>query len=410
MISDTDCLNGLIATRQWGELQNLKPQFDLLKLFDDAIVENSWSRILAYLFRSDESHKLGCELFKAWLNAIEKESKQTLSISFSKSTKTYAQTERSTDEQRRIDILVTLKDESETTVGVFGIENKINAGEQPDQLADYQHWIIEKYPKVDKRFLFFLTPDGRLPETADKNSKCTVLPCSYKTVCSACKFVLQSAEPHVGILLKAMIDHLEGEAIVEKKAAAFIAELFLKEEHRRALALICSHCPNYASVLEQIKEQIEEHKAVYSLLPDKPIPDVRIYNRKFFEIYFEEIERPFKDVWLAFCLSKLDDPQHLPPSIGDKIAFRVIAWYYNSANERAESFKSKVEAKLPQSSDDYSTRCDYTDKYVIVWEGGNYKLRDLGSADVKELIKLLENGLTSTYQPLHKAITGLKKK
>jgi hypothetical protein len=45
------------------------------------------------------------------------------------------------------------------------IENKLRAGEQPDQLARYSSWL-HRWSKYSHRALFFLTPDGRPSSTS----------------------------------------------------------------------------------------------------------------------------------------------------------------------------------------------------------------------------------------------------
>src|SRR5260370_18889236 len=62
---------------------------------------------------------------------------------------------------RRIDILIT------SNHVTLAVENKVDAGEQPDQLKDY-HDHIQKLPHKDY-CLVFLTRDGREPESIPKD-------------------------------------------------------------------------------------------------------------------------------------------------------------------------------------------------------------------------------------------------
>ena len=63
-------------------------------------------------------------------------------------------TEHSTDKGRRIDILIDFPN------FVIGIENKIRAGDQKDQLKDYNEYLKNKRKSY---LLIFLTCDGREP-------------------------------------------------------------------------------------------------------------------------------------------------------------------------------------------------------------------------------------------------------
>ena len=64
------------------------------------------------------------------------------------------ETEHSTDKGRRIDILIDLPN------FVIGIENKMWAGDQKDQLKDYGEYLVNKGKDY---LLIFLTCDGREP-------------------------------------------------------------------------------------------------------------------------------------------------------------------------------------------------------------------------------------------------------
>ena len=56
-----------------------------------------------------------------------------------------------------IDILI------KTSNAIVVIENKINASDQPKQLYRYANWAKCEAQKCKVSFVFYLTPDGRLP-------------------------------------------------------------------------------------------------------------------------------------------------------------------------------------------------------------------------------------------------------
>jgi hypothetical protein len=53
---------------------------------------------------------------------------------------------------------------------ILAIENKIWAGEQPEQMDRYWHWLQERRKKFQHKQLIFLTPTGRKPVTAKEAS------------------------------------------------------------------------------------------------------------------------------------------------------------------------------------------------------------------------------------------------
>ena len=79
-------------------------------------------------------------------------------------------TEWYTKNGRRLDICIEIQDnKSKKIKAVIGIENKVNSGEQMNQISDYQKSLIKRYSNVPK-LIFFLTPDGRNPNTSDSNN------------------------------------------------------------------------------------------------------------------------------------------------------------------------------------------------------------------------------------------------
>jgi len=57
---------------------------------------------------------------------------------------------------------------------ILAIENKIDAGEQEEQMARYKEWLNMKKAEFPDQILIFLTPDGRSPNTISE-SECVCL-------------------------------------------------------------------------------------------------------------------------------------------------------------------------------------------------------------------------------------------
>jgi hypothetical protein len=60
----------LIDAAPFKALLQLRADFNVFSLFDDAIVENSYSRMLSFLLDSREQHGLGDTLLKEWLKRV----------------------------------------------------------------------------------------------------------------------------------------------------------------------------------------------------------------------------------------------------------------------------------------------------------------------------------------------------
>jgi hypothetical protein len=52
---------------------------------------------------------------------------------------------------------------------IIVIENKIDAGEQEEQMLRYKKWLKEQEAKFPYQYLIFLTPDGKSPTTISEN-------------------------------------------------------------------------------------------------------------------------------------------------------------------------------------------------------------------------------------------------
>jgi hypothetical protein len=78
-----------------------------------------------------------------------------------------------------IDVVVEIT--SAEGAAVIGIENKIDAGEQPQQIGRYQEALERAYPDRAAAMVF-LTPTGREPSTACRGSPVPVATVSYGLV------------------------------------------------------------------------------------------------------------------------------------------------------------------------------------------------------------------------------------
>lgn len=118
--------------------------------------ENYHSRLIGYLLDPTAQHDQGTAFLAPFLEKLE-----LTDVTQSVLANTRVMVEKDTAGHGRIDLVITLGDS--TTIA---IENKVDAWEQPEQLARYWRWLDSLNISEEKRFLIFLTPDGREGTTA----------------------------------------------------------------------------------------------------------------------------------------------------------------------------------------------------------------------------------------------------
>ena len=157
-------------------------------------------------------------------------------------------------ERLLIDVVVELswKVPGEGGALVLGVENKIDAGEQPEQLARYQASLERAYPGRAAA-MAFLTPTGRSPLTADPGSPVPVVALGYDCVARALGRAREAAPPgnvdrHA---LSIIHDHVRGEILGEGDEVRAMAR-GLWREHRKALRLAIAHRPSPGDIKDEL--------------------------------------------------------------------------------------------------------------------------------------------------------------
>ena len=161
---------------------------------------------------------------------------------------TEAQWERVTVHREFFLIDVVVEITSAQGAAVIGIENKIDAGEQPQQIARYQEALLRAFPGRTARVMAFLTPTGREPTTARSDSAVSAVAISYDSVLSGVKEALGEApsgsrDEHV---LSEVAAHLEEDILGDPEVKAMVGELW--RSHRRALGLALRYRPRLSDI------------------------------------------------------------------------------------------------------------------------------------------------------------------
>ena len=215
-------------------------------------------------------------------------------------------------ERLLIDVVVEVSGPNESLV--LGIENKIDAGEQPEQLARYQDSLLRAYPDR-RRAVAFLTPTGRRPTTASEGSAVPVVSLGYDSVARAIRRAREAAPPESADrhALSALEEHVKGE-ILGKADGTRAAARGLWRDHRRALEIAIAHRPGPGDIKDELvgllRARFGEEANVY-VWPERRAPsEIKLDLRRWFERGF-----PF-----TFMLH--EDPEGRP-------TVRVLSWRNN---------------------------------------------------------------------------------
>ena len=397
---------------QHTALQQLKPEFNLFSLLDDALREPAWSRLFSGILDSTLPHGLGNKAFRGWLAEVADESgkkgKQLPAFfrdvpfdAIVRSTVEY-----STPKKRRIDVLVRVLDSAHRVVGVVGIENKLGSPEQPSQVADYQAALAEVFPGAHQ-LIVYLTPDGREARTADPSAKCPYLPTSYRTMVRLCQALRTGAEPKVGLLLDGLCSEIEntvlGDGKMERDAKELVRKLWSDPEHRKALRLIAECVPTPRKLWEtELFKRVEG--------PLKAC-GIELDEERLIYFYPNSSESPHEvkfgcggtvgeatgkaGFWLNYMLHCRDRN----PDIGSEFVLRLMAWC-DSDRGRRRVKELVLEDELPPAGGTLR----HWSSWENVWTGGSYTLRDFDALDLDGMASLLLDGVRQTWPVVAKRL------
>jgi PD-(D/E)XK nuclease superfamily len=140
---------------------------------------------------------------------------------------------------------------------VVGIENKIDAGEQPEQIARYQGALARAYPDRTA-VMIFLTPTGREPTTARVGGPVPALALGYDSVLAAVEEARRRAMHGSGdeSVLGVVAAHLKEDILGDPEVKNLVRELW--RTHGRALQLAIRHRPQLSDIREPYVELLRE--------------------------------------------------------------------------------------------------------------------------------------------------------
>jgi len=250
--TDAEALRSLRSDQRLEKLNRHIPSLALIRTLGVARDEVAHSRLLAMLL--DPQRHRGAEIMlRVLLRGILSRNQFTNSIGeririILEDSWTEVTVHR---EFLHIDVVVYIS--CERGAAVIGIENKIDAGERPQQLRRYQEKLQRAYPDV-AAVMVFLTPTGREPTTALSDSQVPTVSVGYDSVLAAVEEALRHTErgsrnEHV---LSEIIAHLREDILGEDPEVRTLARE-LWRTHGRALRIALEHRPR----LEDIRDMYE---------------------------------------------------------------------------------------------------------------------------------------------------------
>ena len=254
--SNTEALRLLETDELFQELDRYVPPLALARAFGVDRDEVRHSRLLATLL--NPRRHAGAEVM---LRMLLREIARTSSLDRQTIERLWAMVEASWSRvsvhRERLFIDVVVEIASAEGAVVFGIENKIDAGEQPEQIARYQEALERAYPGRTA-VVVFLTPTGREPTTARVGGPVPALALGYDSVLAAVEEARQRAM-HGSldeIVLSVVAAHLKEDILGDPEVKNLARELW--RTHRRALQLAVRHRPQLGDIREPYVELLRE--------------------------------------------------------------------------------------------------------------------------------------------------------
>ncbi|MBS4068978.1 MAG: PD-(D/E)XK nuclease family protein [Sulfurimonas sp.] len=329
---------------EFAKIDSYTKQFDLFEIMKVSRKELIHSDIIASLLNPNGSHKMGHTFVNMFIKAlnVEKEGCQGMPFSLSTIISAINSNVRVFRERYNIDILLVFMD----IKLVIAIENKIDAGEQDNQIKRYQECLEEKYPDY-KQALVFLTIDGRAPSTADDNIKIPIYLMTYKTISKISELSRKSACPAAQFFLEQFIIHLENHMNGNQEIYELCNQIFKK--HRE----VCKHIKdnyercvieNISNLFNRIEHEIKKDPSLLTklkIVKEKNRFDLDVRRDSWPEGINVKI---YKHHWLGVFPFVDDKNKNLISSLCNHDPIPVESWqgyYYFSNNNNKDLDKSR---------------------------------------------------------------------
>ncbi|EZO89510.1 MULTISPECIES: PD-(D/E)XK nuclease family protein [Pseudomonadaceae] len=217
---------------QFAELADFAHQFEPFRAMGIHSKELVHSRILATFLDRAGSHKLGAEFLNRFVMALAAPHTRLFSGEAIEVDALYEAVKPNVHSQvyrelNCIDLVVVFPAHQL----VIGIENKVDAGEQEEQLARYQETLRILFPGFTQA-LVFLSPNGRAPKTANAQDSVPVYCMDYGQIAEISRECRRAPglSASAAIFLDQFVNHIELHMTGSTRTQALCWELFRKNE------------------------------------------------------------------------------------------------------------------------------------------------------------------------------------
>lgn len=256
----SEMVEDLIRTPAFEELKSFTHQFEPFKAMGIHSKELVHSRILATFLNRSQNHNLGAEFLNAFVMALAKPDAVVFSgkrldpVAFINATASsvHSQVYR---EFHFIDLVVVFPGQRL----VIGIENKVDAGEQEEQVSRYQETLRSQFPGF-RQVLVFLTPDGRKPTTANTQDEVPVYCLDYRQIAGMFRACRTSSRISAGTaaFIDQFVNHIELHMTGSSRTHELCWQLF--SDHEAA----------YNEIFKQYRNCVERKVvSVFALLEER---------------------------------------------------------------------------------------------------------------------------------------------
>ena len=262
MESEINKIERLFFSDSFSGINSYSSEFDLFKMMGVRSKELVHSNIIACLLNPSYSHGLNHLFLNAFTKGISGlEVINSMPIPLSTLISATNNNVRVSRELENIDLVI----EYPEAKMVIAIENKIRAGEQPQQIERYQATLKSRYSGYAKA-LIYLTQSGKKPETLDINSEVPVYCMSYEQLTKTLSSVKSRASKSALFFIEQFISHVEQYMSGSNEIRDLCWELFQKHEDAY-MNMVKSHTYCLSKKMKEIFSEIEnkvKHDSMFS--------------------------------------------------------------------------------------------------------------------------------------------------
>ena len=390
-------------SKKFQELTRIN-DFNMLALFSDIFNENSYTRILSYLFNSEENHGLNQQFFRSWLKKIDNLNFKLPAV---KNSTIKTSVNWRTHESRFIDLVVqVINKETGKVTHVVGLENKKFTKDSDSQLSDYQKDISLTFPHSHK-VMIYLNPRGdKARSRSDKMPQCPCINVSYNSLVETCEEKFQTSNHDILILINNLKNYIKYHIIygatMKDSKKNIVNSICKNSEYKKAIEEIIKYCPVYKTirnlVYEDILEKLQElyHNVrvawVYPHTSNTP-----------HEINFEigDINKLLGKKKIKFYYMLHSNTPN--PHIGDDICVRLMA-YCDVKSSQTRAQKIKKANLFPENN----SSPKQWKPWECLYSGKIYNLRDIGDLDSESIVDIIKDCVNKTYAPLKKYLKSVQ--